>query len=219
MSKLIIAGFSLIVLMILSSTLSAHPIDLNNISRFDVSSIYFQLGFTHIIPFGLDHILFVLGLFLLSNNLKSVLIQASAFTIAHSITLALAMFGILEIPSSIVEPMIALSIVFIAVENIFTKDLKSFRIFIVFCFGLIHGLGFAGALKELGLPQSEFVTALITFNAGVEIGQITIIMAAYYLVGKWFNKKFWYRKRIIVPASFVIACIALYWTAERILYP
>lgn len=198
----------------------AHPSDeyFAKLSRTDVFFLYLELGFTHIIPLGFDHILFILSLFLLSPKLKTIIWQATAFTVAHSITLGLAMFGWVSAPSHIVEPIIALSIMFVAIENIITEKLRPGRIIIVFIFGLIHGLGFAGVLKDLGLPKKEFYNALISFNVGVELGQIAIILAAWFLFGKWFNKKPWYRKFIVNPLSAVIALIALYWTIERIFF-
>ena len=197
----------------------AAKIDMEKLSRTDVAFIYLQLGFTHIIPLGLDHILFVLSLFLLNTKLKSIIWQATAFTVAHSITLGLAMYGVISTPSYIVEPIIALSIMFVALENIITDKLRPTRVLIVFAFGLIHGLGFAGVLTELGLPQKQFVNALITFNLGVELGQLSIILAAWFLFGKWFNKKPWYRKVIVIPLSSIIAIIALYWTIQRTFFP
>src|SRR5207247_6004814 len=130
-----------------------------------------------------DHMLFVLGIYLLSGRARAVLWQVSAFTVAHSITLALSMYGVVAVSPKIVEPLIALSIAYVAIENIFRSDLKSWRVALVFAFGLLHGLGFAGALKELGLPRSEFLTALLTFNVGVEAGQLAVIGAAFMLVG------------------------------------
>ena len=131
---------------------------------------YLTLGFTHIVPHGLDHMLFVLGIYLLSGRARTVLWQVSAFTVAHSITLGLSMYGIVAVSPGIVEPLIALSIAYVAIENIFLSELKSWRVALVFGFGLLHGMGFAGALQELGLPRSEFLTALLTFNVGVEAG-------------------------------------------------
>jgi len=104
---------------------------------------------------------------------------------------------------------------FVAIENMITDKLKASRIVIVFAFGLIHGMGFASALTELGLPQNKFFTSLISFNAGVELGQLTVILLAWFLVGKWFSEKQWYKKRVVFPVSAVIAVIALYWTIER----
>ena len=195
----------------------AHPMDdvLSKLSRTDAVMLYLELGFTHIIPLGLDHILFVLSIFLLSPKLKVVIWQATAFTIAHSITLGLAMYEIITPPIYIIEPVIALSIMFVAVENIITDKLKSARIFIIFIFGLIHGMGFASVLTDLGLPKNQFFTSLITFNVGVELGQIAVILVAWILVGKWFSNKSWYRQRIVIPVSAIIALIGLYWTIER----
>jgi len=177
---------------------------------------YLTLGFTHIVPKGLDHMLFVLGIYLLSGRARSVLWQVSAFTVAHSITLGLSMYGVLAVSPRIVEPLIALSIAYVAIENIFLSELRSWRIVLVFSFGLLHGMGFAGALKELGLPRSEFVTALLTFNVGVEAGQLAVIGAAFMLVGWHWANRAWYRSRIVVPASMVIACTAVYWTIARL---
>lgn len=148
----------------------------------DVVWFYLNLGVTHIIPEGLDHILFVVGLCLLSTKFSTILWQATAFTIAHSITLALSMKNIIVAPGAIVEPIIALSILFIAVENLVIRELKSWRIGIVFLFGLIHGMGFASALNEIGLPPDRFLTSILSFNAGVELGQITVIAAVFLLI-------------------------------------
>lgn len=210
-------GILLLLLSLIPLLTQAHPQDayLNKLSRSDVFYIYLQLGFTHILPLGFDHILFILSLFLLSPKLKTIIWQATAFTIAHSITLGLAMYGKVQSPPHIVEPIIALSIFFVAVENVITDKLKTTRIIIVFVFGLIHGLGFAGVLKELGLPKKEFFNALISFNVGVELGQLSIILMAWFLFAKWFNKKTWYRKFVVNPISALIALVALYWTVER----
>ena len=160
--------------------------------------------------------LFVLGIYLLSSRARSVLWQVSAFTVAHSITLGLSLYGIVAVSPKIVEPLIALSIAYVAIENIFLSELKSWRVALVFAFGLLHGMGFAGALKELGLPRSEFVTALLTFNVGVEAGQLTVIGVAFILVGWHCANRVWYRNRIVVPISTLIACTAVYWTIERL---
>ena len=185
-------------------------------TRMEIVRQYLWLGYTHILPKGLDHILFVLGLFLLSPRLKTLLLQVTAFTIAHSITLGLSMYGIVSLPPRVVEPLIALSIAYVAIENLLTRELKPWRVALVFMFGLLHGLGFAGVLRALGLPRAEFLTALLTFNAGVEIGQLTIIAAAWLLVGAFMERR-WYRKAIAVPASSGIALVAVYWTVTRLL--
>jgi len=178
---------------------------------------YIIVGFHHIIPEGQDHILFVLGLFLFSTWIKPLLWQVSAFTVAHSITLGLAIYGVVRLPSSVTEPLIAASIVFVAVENIFSKEIKPWRYVVVFCFGLIHGLGFASAFADVGLPRQNFLIGLIGFNLGVECGQIAVITCAFLVVG-WFRNRPWYRRGIVTPASSVIALIALFWTVQRIFW-
>lgn len=204
------------VLVLCSGSLFAHAGDeLAGLPRTAIASLYLELGFKHIIPLGLDHILFVVCLYLLNPNLKSVIWQATAFTVAHSITLGLAMYGWISPPSSIVEPLIALSIFYVAVENILTEKLKPTRILVVFLFGLLHGMGFASVLTELGLPPDEYVTGLVCFNVGVELGQISVILACWALFGAWFGKKPWYKTRIVIPISIAIGLLALYWTIER----
>lgn len=207
----------IVIAALIPQQIFAHPMDdvLSKLSRSEVAYVYLELGFQHIIPLGLDHILFVICIFLLSPKLKVVIWQATAFTIAHTITLGLAMYEIITPPTHIIEPVIALSIMFLAIENIITDKLKPARIAIVFVFGLIHGMGFASALTELGLPKNQFFSSLITFNVGVELGQITVILISWFLIGKWFSDKPWYRKRIVMPISVVIALFGLYWTIER----
>ncbi len=143
---------------------------------------YIPIGFDHIVPKGLDHILFVLGLFFLSTRLRPLVTQVSLFTLAHTITLALAALGYVSVPGSVVEPLIAASIVYVAVENIFMKGLSRWRPVIIFGFGLLHGLGFASVLAEFGLPESAFVPALIGFNIGVEVGQLAVIAVMFVCV-------------------------------------
>ena len=176
---------------------------------------YIPVGFDHILPKGLDHILFVLGLFFLSPHLKPLLWQISAFTVAHTVTLALGALGLVSVPPSIVEPLIAASITFIAVENLFSTRLHRWRTAVVFGFGLLHGLGFASVLQEFGLPQAQFIPALLGFNVGVEFGQLTVIAIAFLAVGAWFGRESWYHKAIAMPASVVIGAIGAYWFVER----
>jgi hydrogenase/urease accessory protein HupE len=186
-------------------------------TRLQVVRQYLELGFTHIVPHGLDHILFVLGIFLLSTKLKPVLTQVTAFTIAHSITLGLTIYGVVSVSPRIVEPAIALSIAYVAIENLTTSKLRPWRVAIVFAFGLLHGMGFAGVLKDLGLPRSEFLTALLMFNIGVEAGQISVIAAAWLLVACWARAKPWYRYRFVMPASALIAATGIFWTVQRVM--
>jgi hypothetical protein len=185
-------------------------------STLQVAAQYTAIGFTHILPYGLDHILFVLGLYLLSTKWRPLLIQVTSFTVAHSITLALTIYGVFSLSPSIIEPLIALSIAYVSIENIITKELHVWRPFVVFGFGLLHGMGFAGVLQEIGMPRSESLTALVTFNVGVELGQLAVISLAFGLTGLWFRNKDWYRGRLVIPASLIIAATGLYWTVERV---
>jgi hydrogenase/urease accessory protein HupE len=181
----------------------------------EVAWQYFGLGYTHILPKGVDHILFVVGIFLLGARWRSILLQVSAFTIAHSITLGLTMYGVVSLPARVVEPMIALSIAYVAIENLVTSELKPWRLAFVFSFGLLHGLGFAGVLRELGLPRSQFLTALATFNVGVEAGQLSVIALAAIAVAYWRSNHTTYRRFVIQPASLAIALTGIYWTVVR----
>lgn len=214
-----VPGFTLIALLI-TKPLFAHVVvgELEKMSKSDAALLYLRLGYQHIIPQGFDHILFVLSLFLLSPKLKPLLFQATAFTIAHSVTLGLVMYHVITPPAKIVEPVIALSIMYVALENIISPKLKASRIGVVFLFGLVHGMGFANALGQLGLPQNSYLTSLIMFNVGVELGQITVILLAFYLLGKWFGEKPYYRKSIVIPLSIFIAAIACFWTIQRLFF-
>lgn len=179
---------------------------------------YAALGFTHILPKGLDHILFVVGLFLLGTHWRPLLVQVTLFTIAHSVTLGLSMLGIVSLPPRVVEPLIALSIAYVALENLFTTELTPWRGALVFLFGLLHGLGFAGVLGELGVPAGQFTVALVSFNVGVELGQLAVIALATLAFGWWRSSRLdTYRRWIVVPASLAIAVVGLYWTAIRAL--
>ena len=141
--------------------------------------------------------------------------QVTMFTLAHSITLSLAMLEIFSLPANIVEPLIALSIAYIGIENIFVNKIKNRRLVLVFVFGLLHGMGFASMLADFGMPNNAFATALISFNIGVELGQLFIILLAFVCIAYWFRYKSWYRKIIVIPASLIISITGLYWTWDR----
>ncbi len=177
---------------------------------------YIGAGFEHIVPLGLDHILFVLGLFFFATKLGPLLWQVTAFTVAHTITLALAATGLVNAPAAIVEPLIAASIVYVGVENSLGWGNVRGRTLLVFAFGLLHGIGFASVLGDYGIASERFAVALVGFNIGVEIGQLAVIAGAFALVG-WFIHRSWYRKAIAIPASLVIAAIGAYWFVERTL--
>ena len=181
-----------------------------------VATEYTVLGFEHIVPKGIDHILFVLGLFLLSVKLRPLLLQVTAFTLAHSITLGLTIYGVISLSPSVVEPLIALSIVAVGIENMLVKTVKIRRVVVVFLFGLLHGMGFAGVLSQLGLPESDFATALVFFNIGVEAGQLFVIAVAFLCVFWLLKNQQLYRQWVVIPVSALISLIGLYWTYERL---
>ncbi len=208
------------ILLVIAIPVFAHTINyaLEKAPTEHVVWFYLKLGYTHILPEGFDHILFVVGLCLLSNKVKVILWQATAFTVAHSITLALSMKSLIVAPSAVVEPIIALSILFVAVENLLLTELKPWRILLVFMFGLIHGMGFASSLNEIGLPRNKFLVSILSFNVGVELGQITIILAVFLLIVFPLGKTIGYRKKVVFPLSIIIALIALYWTVQRMFF-
>ena len=184
-------------------------------------------GYEHVLPVsamrtdwtkivdGLDHILFVLGLFLLSRSWKPVVTQVTAFTLAHSITLGLAAAGLINVPSKVVEPIIALSIAAIALENVLRPRYTYWRLAVVFLFGAFHGLGFASGLVERPIPKDSFLLALTGFNLGVEGAQLSIIALAFALTF-WIKDEQKYRRWIVIPASAAIAVTGLVWAYQRL---
>ena len=192
-----------------------HTVALTKINSFIK---YLFLGIEHIIPKGLDHMLFIIGLFLFSNLIRPLLLQVSMFTIAHTITLVIASLSLINVNASIVEPLIALSIVYIGVENIFKKYSNTkIRYYVIFLFGLLHGLGFALVLKDVGLDYSNLLMNLVSFNIGVEIAQIFILFLLYLTIGLFFSKKKYYKIIFQIPLSLFISLIAIYWFVERII--
>lgn len=175
---------------------------------------YLRLGFTHIVPKGLDHILFVVGLFLLSVRWSALLYQITAFTLAHSVTLALSMQGVVSLPGRFVETLIAISIAWVAVENIATSKLMPWRVAVVFAFGLLHGLGFASVLGELGMPEGRFLAALLAFNIGVEVGQLGVVATAFAITAR-FRQLAGYRRWVVLPCSAAIGATGLWWAVAR----
>ena len=187
------------------------------------AGLYIKIGIGHILPDGADHILFVLAIFLASVRLKALVLQISAFTVAHTATLALAASGFITPSPSVVEPLIAFTIAFVAIENLVFKEMTKWRPAVVFGFGLIHGLGFAGFFGELGLPPGQFWSALISFNIGVEIGQLSVIVVAA-LIGILLRRVLrdpagtaGYRSYIVRPGSALISLAGLWWGITRLL--
>ena len=175
-------------------------------------------GFEHIVPKGLDHILFVFGLFLFSLSWRPLLLQITAFTLAHTVTLGLATLSVISIPAAqmwLVEALIAVSIAYVAVENIWRPKLNWWRIVVVFGFGLLHGLGFASVLGDLGLVQGQFILSLIAFNIGVEFGQLAVILMAFLVLRLPFGESVYYRRLVVIPCSAAIAMVGIWWAIER----
>lgn len=204
---------------LLSPGQRSGPIALNGATEqpiVDVIWNYLVVGFEHILPKGWDHVLFIVALVLLSPRWKPLLLQVTAFTVAHSITLVLGASGWISVASSVVEPLIALSIVVVCLENIFLPKLGAWRVLLVFLFGLLHGLGFAGVLAEVGLDTANFIVALLAFNVGVEVGQLTVIFICLILFGWWLRDQPWYHRRVTVPVSLCIAAVGAWWFYERV---
>lgn len=203
-------------------------------SAAQVAWTYLVAGFDHIIPKGLDHILFVLGLFFFALKWGPLLWQVTAFTLAHTVTLGLATLGVINIPGEwmwLVEALIALSITYVAVENVLRPAMGWLRPAVVFGFGLLHGLGFASVLGEFGLPQGQFVLSLLAFNVGVEVGQLAVILGAFAVialaraladVAQLDDEEALARdlpviyRSVSLVGSLVIAVVGAYWFFERI---
>jgi HupE/UreJ protein len=177
---------------------------------------YFGIGVEHIL-LGFDHVLFIIALILPGGTLWSLAAMVTAFTVAHSITLALSVLGIVSLPSQIVEPVIALSIAYVAFENVAMRSTPSRRWAVSFLFGLVHGFGFAGALSEVGLPTSGLLAALIGFNLGVEAGQMLIVAVLLPLL-LWLQRFAWERRLAQVSSMFIMV-VGLALLAERALMP
>ncbi len=177
---------------------------------------FVRLGFIHIIPKGLDHIVFVLGLVLLHPRFKPVLWQVTLFTLAHSITLGLAMLGKVSVPALWVEASIALSIVYIGLDNLADRAMNGLRMLCVFGFGLLHGLGFANVLSELGDGNQAPILSLASFNVGVELGQLLVVALFFLSIGFWTRNHSWYPSRVRIPLSIVIAALGAWWFVERV---
>ena len=208
----------MILFLGLPMIVNAHTIDyeLVNLSSEDILGQYLSLGFTHIVPLGLDHILFVISLFLLGSKLSNIIWQATAFTVAHSITLGLAMYGYIKPLPEIIEPIIALSIFFVAIENIIVREIKPSRIVIVFIFGLVHGMGFANSVRLMLSSEQNILLPLFGFNVGLELGQIIVVIIAllvHHLFIKYLKttNKVW-----VMLVSVPILIFALKMALERL---
>ncbi len=184
--------------------------------------VYAFLGLQHIVPLGLDHVLFVLGLFFVGGGRRHLLALVSCFTLAHTLTLAASTLGVISLPATLVEPLIAASIVYVGIEGLFdrsdqafTRRRKRFRYGVVFAFGLLHGLGFASVLNEVGLPADRFLLSLLSFNIGVELGQLLVLASAFAVFGL-LRHRAWYANCVSSPAVTIIAGVGLYWMLQRL---
>ncbi len=194
------------------------PIDLLEApSAGDTLFTFVAQGILHIVPLGLDHILFVVLLTIVSTRITLLLVQVTGFTLAHTFTLGLVALGVFTPPASIIEPLIALSIAGMAFLNLVPAQETRVRGGAIIGFGLLHGAGFAGALAALGLPKGQEILALAAFNFGVEVGQVLVIGAVLACLA-WAMEKPWYRKFLLIPISIAIGGLGLIWTVERIFF-
>jgi hydrogenase/urease accessory protein HupE len=175
---------------------------------------FFLLGIGHILT-GYDHLLFLLGLILVGQRLRPLLVAITAFTVAHSLTLGLAALNVWAPSPALVEPLIALSVAYVGVENWFAKDMRR-RWLITLPFGLIHGFGFAGALGEIALPRAQVPLALATFNLGVEAGQIAALAVVFPVV-VWMHRQVWFAALAVRTASAGIALAGSWWFVTRVM--
>lgn len=189
-------------------------------SRLEVASSYWEMGTLHILE-GYDHLLFLLTLLLIVTGIWPLLKTVTAFTVAHSLTLALATLGFVNIPSRPTEAVISLSILLLAVEALHKSGgrltlAERFPWFIAFCFGLVHGLGFAGALAEIGLPQNEVPLALLMFNVGVETGQIMFVVGVSLFLESLRGINAPASRWLAKTAPYAIGGLAAFWTIDRV---
>ena len=173
----------------------------------------FRMGIQHILT-GYDHLLFLLGLILVGGRLRPLLVVVTAFTVAHSLTLGLAALGLWAPSPRLVEPAIALSIAYVGIENWFVRDARR-RWLITFPFGLVHGFGFAGALREIALPSGQIPLALASFNVGVEAGQLAVLALVLPAI-LWLGRRSWFADRGVRTVSTAIALAGLVWFVQRV---
>ena len=181
----------------------------------ETAADFLKVGFTHILPFGLDHVLFVLGLFFCCRDFGALLVQVTLFTVAHSLSLGAAVVSGWQAPSQIIEVVIVLSIAFVALENLVRQRRGRWSSAVTFAFGLVHGLGFAGAFHDAAGSAGDFAAALLGFNLGVELGQLLVVALCFVVAGRFWEQS-WYRRAVAVPASAAIAAVGLCWAALRV---
>jgi hydrogenase/urease accessory protein HupE len=173
----------------------------------------------HHILIGPDHLLFLIGLLLLGGSLRQLVLVVSAFTAAHSVTLSLAALNILSPPARIVEPAIALSIIYVGADNLTVRGGRDVRAWIAFGFGLIHGFGFAGVLREMDLPSRALGWSLFSFNLGVEIGQLVVVIAVAAALSAVRTRSEIAGRRLAFAGSLVVIAAGAFWFIERVFFP
>jgi len=175
---------------------------------------YLYLGFDHLLD-GLDHILFIFGLLFCISGFVNIIKTITAFTIAHSLTLGLSVLDIISLPQATVEALIALTIIYLATEISKNRKIINTPWFMAFGFGLLHGLGFAGALNEIGIANSQMLLSLLFFNIGIELGQIALIPIPLSLI--YISKQFNYINQVKVIMSLAVGGMGFYWFIDRVI--
>ena len=183
-----------------------------------VAKKFLPAGIHHIL-IGPDHLLFLIGLLLLGGTIRRLAIIVTSFTIAHSITLTLAALNIVSPPARIIEPAIALSIVYVGADNLLMRDGRDVRAWIAFAFGFIHGFGFANVLREMDLPARALGWSLFSFNAGVEIGQLIVVFVVASALGALRARSETASRRLAFAGSLVIAAAGAFWFVQRVFFP
>jgi len=205
--------------LLLATGVESEPIPLYGgsgwMGALSVASGCLTLGFQHILPTGFDHVLLVLGLYLLNTRVRSLATQIGVFVLANAVALALSVYGLVSLPVWLVEPVMTLAVVYVALENVISADLKPWRSAAVFGCGLLHGLASSGTILELGLSPSAYPAALLSFNTGLGLGMTAVAGLALLATG-WFRRRAWYRRRVTIPASLLLAAVALIWTIARV---
>ena len=188
---------------------------------FDNVGTFIEFGFQHIIPQGLDHVLFVIALYLNARNWPSLFVQVTTFTLAHTITLGLASTGVVGAPGDIIEPLIAVSIIVLALEAIFFREGTIWRLPVIFAFGLLHGLGF-GSVMKVYLENADLSAGLVGITVGVELGHLAVLVATgivaflVQLTLKAVNRPGLYRPAFVIPVAGLIALVGAYWALQRV---
>jgi hydrogenase/urease accessory protein HupE len=179
---------------------------------------FIPAGIHHIL-IGPDHLLFLVGLLLLGGSIRRLAMVVTAFTIAHSITLTLAALNILTPPARIIEPAIALSIVYVGADNLLAQGGRDVRAWIAFAFGFIHGFGFANVLREMELPGRALGWSLFSFNFGVEIGQLLVVAAVASAFAALRSRSEWARRRLVFAGSIIVIAAGAFWFVQRVFFP